>query len=329
MALDLRFNRRKVVAGVVAAAGLAGFAGRTATTARAPATFSYPMALPGRPVGDGFFVRHGFSVENTWYLPGFWHAGEDWYPIEGDTGGMDVSAVADGDVVYVGGNYPGLVVIVRHADDLFSMYGHLEFGDVVSVGDTLASGDVLGAVLPRADDIPSHLHFEMRTFLQTAAVNGDAPLYGFGCGPDCPPGPGYWPIDAPELPSAVGWLNPTHVIANRWAAASSDRSVVVPSAPATGVTTLWSAPEDLDGATALGEIELEPGARFPVLRADIGADAPAATSAEAYRVWYELAPPVGESGWVRGVVADTFETGSDGRASTVRFNLVPDIMAPA
>ncbi len=327
MSQDRQLNRRTVLAGALAAA-LAGSAGRTATTAQSAIAFSYPMALPGLPFGDGFFMRHGFAVENTWYLPGFWHAGEDWYLIEGDTAGVSVSAVADGDVVYVGGNYPGLVVILRHADDLFSMYGHLEFADVVRIGDSLAQGDVLGTVLPRGDAIPNHLHFEMRTFLQTAAVNGSAPLYGFGCGPDCPPGPGYWPIDAPDLPTAVGWLNPTHAIANRWGPGSSDLAVVVPSSPATDATTLWSAPEDVGGTTSLGEIALEPGARFRVLRAEVGADAPDATSAEAYRVWYELALPDGGSGWVRGVVADTFETGSDGRASTVRFNLVPDLVAP-
>ncbi len=32
---------------------------------------------------------------------------------------------------------------------------------------------------------------------------------------------------------------------------------------------------------------------------------------------------LGLTGWVRGAVADTFETGADGRASTLRFNLLP------
>ncbi len=35
--------------------------------------FSYPIAVPGRLPGDGFFVRHGYAVENTWYLPGYLH----------------------------------------------------------------------------------------------------------------------------------------------------------------------------------------------------------------------------------------------------------------
>ena len=35
----------------------------------APA-YSYPMGLPGRPLGDGLLVRHGYATENTWYNPG-------------------------------------------------------------------------------------------------------------------------------------------------------------------------------------------------------------------------------------------------------------------
>ncbi len=77
--------------------------------------FSYPIAMRGQPLGDGFFVRHGYAVENTWYLPGSLHAAEDWYAQEGDTAGADVRPIASGEVVFVGGNYPGLVVIVPRA----------------------------------------------------------------------------------------------------------------------------------------------------------------------------------------------------------------------
>src|SRR5436853_438281 len=97
-----------------------------APSATAPPSFSYPIGTPGKPLGDGFFIRHGVQVENTWYNPGYWHTGEDWYAIAGDTAGANVYVIADGAVVYVGGNYPGRVVIVRHAGDLYSMYGHLD-----------------------------------------------------------------------------------------------------------------------------------------------------------------------------------------------------------
>src|SRR5262245_36921156 len=60
------------------------------TPAAAPVLFSYPIGTPGKPLGDGFFIRHGAGVENTWYNPGYWHTGEDWYAIAGDTAGAQV-----------------------------------------------------------------------------------------------------------------------------------------------------------------------------------------------------------------------------------------------
>ena len=67
----------------------------------------------------------------------------------GDTAGARVYAVADGEVVYAGANYPGRVVIVRHADDLYSMYGHLDPALAVRVGQQVARGDLIGTVLRR------------------------------------------------------------------------------------------------------------------------------------------------------------------------------------
>ncbi len=34
--------------------------------------YSYPIGREGRAPGDGFFIRHGYGVENTWYLRGHW-----------------------------------------------------------------------------------------------------------------------------------------------------------------------------------------------------------------------------------------------------------------
>ena len=36
----------------------------------APPMYSYPMGFPGRPLGDGLLVRHGYATENIWYNPG-------------------------------------------------------------------------------------------------------------------------------------------------------------------------------------------------------------------------------------------------------------------
>ena len=194
--------------------------------------------------------------------PGDWHTGEDWYRLGGaETGGAAVVAIGAGEVVFVGSDYPGRVVIVRHGDELYSMYGHLDYETAVTGGDVVTRGQLLGTVLTQANaPAPSHLHFEVRTFLTTPEVNGDAPRYGYGCGPNCLPGPGYWPIDAPDHPSDQGWRNPTHVIANRAydGAPPGDAEVVVASG-ARGASTLWSVPADRADAEPAGELPLTTG----------------------------------------------------------------------
>src|SRR5690606_31513475 len=96
--------------------------------------YSYPLSVPGRALGDGFLLRHGYACENTWFAPGNWHTGEDWYLPGGETGGADVHAVAAGEVVFAGSEYPGLVVIVQHDDGLFAMYGHLDYVLAITTG---------------------------------------------------------------------------------------------------------------------------------------------------------------------------------------------------
>lgn len=292
----------------------------------APPAWSYPIGLEGRQPGDGFWIRDGFQVENTWYNPGDWHTGDDWYALDGDTAGANVLAVAEGQVAYVGSNYPGRVVIVRHADDLWSMYGHLDPAVRVAEGQRVARGDLLGTVLRRGDDVPNHLHVELRTFLLSDSVNGPSPRYGFRCGPNCAPGPGYWPIAAPDLPVALGWRNPIHTIARRMFPASGQPigTVVVASTPAAPSLTLWATIDD-DGSPqqSLGEIALEPGARFDLLEQRVGPDDPQATGAQTYVLWYRVALPDGRSGWLAALTADATDTGSDGAPAGVRFNLVP------
>lgn len=318
---------RLVVRGLVVVAMLFTATPGTGSVVAQPAasTFSYPIGLPGQPVGDGFYIRHGYATENTWYLPGYLHTGEDWYAVTGDTAGAMVLAVGAGEVVFVGSNYPGTVVIVQHADDLYSMYGHLDDDLPITMGDVVARGHVLGTVHARTDDrAPSHLHFEIRTFLTTPEVNGADPRYDFACGPDCPPGPGYWPIDAPEHPSAIGWRNPTHVINNEKRAVPNEiGEVIVASEPPASSLRLWSRPDTSTGSKEHATISASPGERFPLVTIHTGPVASDETSANGYVLWYEIRLSEGGTGWVQAVVPDSFETGSDGRPSTSRFALYP------
>ena len=91
------------------------------------------------------------------------------------------------------------------------MYGHLDYDLDVKVGQNLARGDRIGAVLARSDDINrSHLHFEMRNFLTKDEVNGDAR----GCmashaATNARPVPGYWPMDTRTTPRrSAGAIRP-------------------------------------------------------------------------------------------------------------------------
>ncbi|MEA2525184.1 MAG: hypothetical protein QOF73_2411 [Thermomicrobiales bacterium] len=319
-------SRRAVLAASVTAALAARIRPTSARTSEP--VFSLPIGLPGRTLGDGFFVRHGYACENTWYNPGWLHTGEDYYLPEGNTARAGVYSVADGEIVFAGSEYPGLVVIVQHADDLYSMYGHLDHALAVESG-SVKRGQLLGTVLDRTDErAPSHLHFEIRTFLTTSEVNGDTPRYSYGCGFNCAPGPGYWPIDAPEHPSDMGWRNPTHVLGRRafHGAPPGDAEAVVSSA-AGASTPMWSEPSDHKAARRLGDLALTPGERYRLYSIATGPVASRETSAEGYRLWYRVVLPDGDRVWVRAVVPSSDDSGSDGRPSSLRFDLIPAVMA--
>ncbi|HEU5433868.1 MAG TPA: M23 family metallopeptidase, partial [Thermomicrobiales bacterium] len=236
-------TRRAFAAGLASAPALLRARPIAAQSPALP--FSYPIGKPGQVAGDGFFIRIGYACENVVYYPGWWHTGENWHAVAGDTYGAEVYAVAAGAVQFADYDYPGRVVIVRHAPDLFSMYGHLDYALDVAVGDTVARGQRLGTVLKRSDDpARSHVHFELRTFYIRDNINGASPQYGVHCGYECPPGPGYWPMNAPEHPSDLGWRNPTHVIARRafsGGAAPAGAAALVPAA-ADPSTRVYSAP---------------------------------------------------------------------------------------
>jgi murein DD-endopeptidase MepM/ murein hydrolase activator NlpD len=322
----VKSSRRAVVGGSIAAVLAARLQSTSAQTA-SPA-FSLPIGLPGDALGDGFLIRHGYATENTWYNPSWWHTGEDWYLLEGNTASANVYAVADGTVVFAGSDYPGLVVIVRHADDLYSMYGHLDEDLAVAGGDAVTRGQFLGRVLDRTDGrAPSHLHFEMRTFLTTPVVNGNAPRYDVGCGFECPPGPGYWPIDAPEHPSEIGWRNPTHVIARRaYPGSIPEGTEVVVAGGASDTVALWSLPSDRADGVQIGNAPVAAGERFNLTAVATGPENSTRTSADGYRLWYRIALPDGDA-WARAAVPSTGDTGSDGRPSSVRFQFLPAISA--
>lgn len=286
-----------------------------------------PIGWAAETPGDGFRIGHGFACENTWFNPGWWHTGEDWYVVDRDTGDALIYAVAAGEVVYVGYDYPGRVLIVRHAAELFSVYGHLNFDTLVEEGQDVAAGDAIGSVLPQAGGrAPSHLHFEMRTFLMTDRVNGESPSHGVTCGVNCPPGPGYWPIDAPEHPAELGWRNPTHQQAQLALDAGTGQGQCLRvQKSAEGLAIKVHAEPD-GGSDVVEELTLSAGDGFALRDVSAGDPASTATSADAYDFWLHIETEEGISGWVQAAVPSDRETGSDGRPSALDrpFLILPD-----
>jgi len=85
--------------------------------------------------------------------------------------GTPVHAAADGVVVFAGPddeaiyspwkNFYGNVVVIHHADDLFTLYAHLSKIDVYQ-GDDVTVGAKIGEVGQSGVATGSHLHFEVR-----------------------------------------------------------------------------------------------------------------------------------------------------------------------
>jgi murein DD-endopeptidase MepM/ murein hydrolase activator NlpD len=215
--------------------------------------FTYPLRSGagvnyGVPVGivndDTHMEWLGYGIRNLdqWGVKCYgvdWtrmlHTGEDWYRLDGaNTAGTPVYAVADGVVVRQnpGISYPGNVILIRHrlsnGRDVYSMYGHVNNVSVVQ-GQTVQRGQQIATVLyqnytgrtpsqhPKWD---SHLHFEMRYFLDgTAIYTPGTNAYGYNY-PGCTyayPGRGYTYLIHPDdypYPGA-GYIGPTAFISAR------------------------------------------------------------------------------------------------------------------
>ncbi len=243
---------------------------------------------------------------------------EDWYAVDRDTGDAVIYAIAAGEVVYVGFDYPGRVVIIQHAVDLYSVYGHLNFDTPVRQGQQVSASEVIGSVLLQtAGRAPSHLHFEARTFLTTARVNGGSPSYGVNCGVNCPPGPGYWPINAPEHPVELGWRNPTHQQARLALDAGLPQgSMARVQSAADGREIDVHADPDAE-SPILRRLPLASGEAFTLLDLSGGDTASTGTSAEAYDVWLKVRIDDATEAWVQAAIPSDRETCSDGRPSAL------------
>ncbi|WP_327292162.1 M23 family metallopeptidase [Streptomyces sp. NBC_01198] len=125
----------------------------------APAAAKKAVSSTGytKPVGDAA-IGTPYHAQGSNWSSGY-HTGVDFLVWTG----TPVHSVAAGTVVHAGadGAY-GNDVIIRHADGKYTLYGHLT-KPVVSVGQTVASGQEIGISGATGNVTGPHLHFEVRT----------------------------------------------------------------------------------------------------------------------------------------------------------------------
>jgi hypothetical protein len=121
-----------------------------------------PIHPPGNDLVDAAY-RYGSTADGTREL----HHGVEF----SNPSGTPVHAAADGTVIFAGpdekaiyspwANFYGNVVVIKHDDELFTLYAHLSKIDV-EAGQNVFSGDKIGEVGRTGGAIGSHLHFEVR-----------------------------------------------------------------------------------------------------------------------------------------------------------------------
>jgi len=105
-----------------------------------------------------------------------------------------------------------------------------------------------------------------------------------------------------------------------------DAELIVPVSSA-GTSDLWSEPTDHADAIKIGSLPLRGSDRLRWISVATGPEASMQTSAEGYRLWVRIDSNLGKRGWIQAAVASTNDTGTDGRPSSVWFNLLPSIPA--
>lgn len=124
--------------------------------------FQNPILPPGNTFVDVTY-RYGSTQENQ-REP---HHGVEFL----NKFGTPVHAAADGVIQFAGPDkeavyspwtgFYGNVVVIRHADEMYTLYAHLSRIDV-KAGDEVKTGDLIGEVGHSGVATGSHLHFEVR-----------------------------------------------------------------------------------------------------------------------------------------------------------------------
>lgn len=159
----------------------------SATTVPASPTLSpTETPVPCNPLAVDFCIADGHFVFQRPILPSADDSVERTYPYASTAAGRrdphhgvefingtgtPVYAAGDGEIVFAGPdtdavyspwkNFYGNVIVIRHADGLFTLYAHLSVIGV-STGQQVKVGEKIGEVGKTGGAIGSHLHFEVR-----------------------------------------------------------------------------------------------------------------------------------------------------------------------
>ena len=138
---------------------IASLAVAAAAAAVGGATGGFTKPLQGAVITQGFgCTSFVFEVMDPHCPGGHWHSGVDLAA----PAGTPVRAIAPGHVTVLdSATGYGLHIVIDHGNGLSSLYGHLSSVTVLS-GDTVAAGDVIGAVGSTGNSTGPHLHFEIR-----------------------------------------------------------------------------------------------------------------------------------------------------------------------
>ncbi len=122
-------------------------------------TLNFVMPLTNYTMGERTFVNNNvvyFSTLNEWSP----HTGVDFKTEDA----QEVMSIADGVVESISqSNLDGTVIVIKHTDELKSVYRSLGGEIALSEGDAVKAGDVIGltATSAREADAGTHLHLEM------------------------------------------------------------------------------------------------------------------------------------------------------------------------
>lgn len=111
--------------------------------------------------GGDWRITSGYATDEYFNLFGDWHTGHDL--AKAGCEGLPVYTVMDGTVKWAewaGDNGFGNLIMIQHADNLYTRYGHLS-SIAVAKGDVITAGTMIGAIGKTGHVTGAHLHFDI------------------------------------------------------------------------------------------------------------------------------------------------------------------------